>query len=103
MFLANGPTSITHVIQLLNPLNVNFPHIIPLKLQCVTRYFIVRKPLVHECEDEEIPKLHSTAEESPQGNDGHAKADKESHMLDFWGQVASHDIAVKGNVFACSI
>ena len=64
-FLAESPSETTHVIELVDPFNAAHPLIILLHLSGVTSYFDAFSPGVAEYENEDILKIHLTAEESP--------------------------------------
>ena len=64
-FLAEIPSETTHAIELVDPFYATQPLIIPLKLNGATSYFDVYSPSIAEYEDEDIPKIYLTAEESP--------------------------------------
>ena len=64
-FLADTPSETTHAIDLVNPFGATHLLIIPLKLSGITSYFDVYSPSIAEYEDEDIPKIHLTAEEPP--------------------------------------
>ena len=55
----------THAIELTDPFNVDHPIIIPLQLSRVTIHLDVYSPSISETENEDIPKIHLTAEELP--------------------------------------
>ena len=65
MFLAESPSETTHAIELVDPFNTAHPLIIPLQLSGVTSYFDVYSPSVTDYENDNIPKIHLTAEECP--------------------------------------
>ena len=64
-FLAEAPNETTHAIELVNPFNATHPLIILLQLSGVTSYFDVFSRSISDYEDEDIPKIHLTAEEPP--------------------------------------
>ena len=64
-FLAESPSETTHAIELVNPFDAAHLLIIPLQLSSVTSYFDMYFPSVAEYENEDIPKIHLTVEESP--------------------------------------
>ena len=53
----------THAIQLLDLFNSAHPLIIPLQLNDVSSYFDVYSMSIEEYKNEDIPKIHLTAEE----------------------------------------
>ena len=55
----------THTIQMSDPFNATHPLIILLQLSGVTSYFDMYSPSIVKHENEEIPKIHLTAEEAP--------------------------------------
>ena len=62
-FFAESPSETTHAIELGNPFNTAHPLIIPLQCSDETSYFDVYSPSIAEYENEDIPKIHLTAEE----------------------------------------
>ena len=58
-------TKTTHAIALLDPFDATHPLIILLQMKRVTSYFDVNSPSVAEYENDEIPKIHLTAEKPP--------------------------------------
>ena len=64
-FFTETPSETTHAIELVNPFNAAHPLIILLQLSGVTSYFDVFPLNIAEYEDENIPKIHPTAEEPP--------------------------------------
>ena len=64
-FLAESPSVTTQAIELTNPFNAAHPLIILLQLSRVTNYFDVYSPSISEYENEDILKIHLTAEEPP--------------------------------------
>ena len=64
-FLAENQNETTHTIELVYPFDAAFPLIILLQLSRVTRYLNVYSPSVMEYENDDIHKIHLTAEESP--------------------------------------
>ena len=64
-FLEETPSEITHAIELVNPFDATHSIIIPIKLSVVTSYFDIYFPSTADYENEDIPKNHPTAEESP--------------------------------------
>ena len=64
-FLAESPSVTTHAKQLTDPFNAAHQLIIMLQLSRVTSYFDVYSPSIAEYENDELPKIHLTAEEPP--------------------------------------
>ena len=64
-FFTETPNKKIHAIELVHPFHATNPLIILLKLSSITSYFDVYSPIIAEYEDEEIPKIHLTAEEPP--------------------------------------
>ena len=64
-FLAETPSKTTPAIKLVSPFDATHPLIIPLQLSGVTSYFDVYSPSIADYENEDIPKIHLTAEEPP--------------------------------------
>ena len=65
-FLGETPSETTHAIELVDPFDATQPLIIPLQSSGVTSYFDVNSPSNAEYENEDIPKIHLTAEEPHQ-------------------------------------
>ena len=63
-FLAESPSKTTHPIELVSFCNATHLFIIPLQLNSVASYHVYSLSIAGY-EDEEIPKIHLTAEESP--------------------------------------
>ena len=64
-FLAENLSETTHAIELVGPVNTAHPLIIPIQLNGVTSYFDVFSPSVAEYENDDVPKIHFTAVETP--------------------------------------
>ena len=64
-FLAESPSMTSHAIQLKDPFDTAHLLITPLQLSSVTSYLDVYSSSVAEYENQEISKIHLTAEESP--------------------------------------
>ena len=64
-FLAESPSVTTHAIELIDPFSITHPLIISLQLSGVTSYFDVHSPIIAEYKNEDILKIHLTAEEPP--------------------------------------
>ena len=64
-FLAETPSWRTHAIESVDPFDAAHPLIIPLKLSSVTSYFDVYSSSITEYENDDIPKIHLTADEPP--------------------------------------
>ena len=62
-FLADSNGETTYASQLIDHLNTALLFIVPLLLQGVTSYFDVYYPIIAEYDDNEVPKIHLTAEE----------------------------------------
>ena len=62
-FLDESPSMTTHTIELVNPSNVTHPLLILLQLSGVTSNFDVYTPSSEKHENDDIPKIHLTAEE----------------------------------------
>ena len=62
-FLADSLSVATQTIQLTDPFNASYLPIIPFQLSNATSCFDVYSSSIAEYEDEEIPKIHLTAEE----------------------------------------
>ena len=64
-FLYERPIVTTHAIKLPDPFNTAHTFITTLQLSRVTSSFDVHSLSIAECENEDIPRIHLTAEESP--------------------------------------
>ena len=62
-FLAESPSETTHAIVLTDPFDTAHPCIIQLQLSGVTSYFGEYSLSIAEYQNEDIPKIHLTAEE----------------------------------------
>ena len=80
-FLAKNLIEITHAIELVDPFHAVHPLIIPFQLSSVTSYFDVYSPSVAEYEDDNIPKIHLTAEEPPWDPLTNEYSERETCML----------------------
>ena len=61
--VAENPSETAHAIELVDLFDAAHHLIIPLQLNGVTSYFDVYPQSVEEYENEDIPKIHCTAEE----------------------------------------
>ena len=64
-FLAETPSETTHTIELVYSFDAIHSLIILLQLSSATSYFDVYSPSIADYQDEDIPKIHPTAEEPP--------------------------------------
>ena len=64
-FLAESPSETTHAVELSNPFEAAHLLIIPLQLSGAISYFYVYSLSTAEYENDNIPKIHLTAEEPP--------------------------------------
>ena len=64
-FLADSPSETTHAIKVIDHFDNAHPLFIQLQLSSTARYFDVYSLSIAEYENEEIPKIHITAEELP--------------------------------------
>ena len=65
IFLAKSASETTHAIELVDPFNAAHPLIILLQMSSDTSYFDVYSPSIAEYENDDILKIHLTAEEPP--------------------------------------
>ena len=77
-FLAESPSMITHAIQLTDPFNTVHLLIFLLQLNGVTSYSLS----IAEYENEDIPKIYLTAEETPWDPSMNEYSERETQMLD---------------------
>ena len=61
-FLAETPSETTHAVELVVPFDITHPLIIQLQLSGITSFFDVYSPSVEEYENDDILKIHLTAE-----------------------------------------
>ena len=81
-FLAENPNKTTHAIELVDPFNAAHPLIILIQLSRVTSYIDVYSPGVKKYENDDIPKIHFTAEEPPWDPSINEYSKRETPMLD---------------------
>ena len=82
-FLVETPSETTHAIELVDPFDTSHLLIILLQLRSVTSYFDVFSPSIADYENEDIPKIHLTAEEPPWD-----PSMRETRILDHQGQIS---------------
>ena len=97
-FSAETPSETTHALELVDPFDATHPLIIPLQLCGVTSYFDVFSPSIAEYEDEDIPKIHLTAEESSWDLSASKYSQQETQMIDHQGQINITATAERGQV-----
>ena len=61
-FLAESPSETTHALELWDPFDLAQLLILLLQLRCVSSYFEVYSLSIAEYENDDIPKIHLTAE-----------------------------------------
>ena len=71
----------THAIELVDPFNAAHLLIILLQLSSVTSYFDMCSPNVAEYENDDIPKIHLTADEPPWDLSTNEYSERESQIL----------------------
>ena len=54
----------------------------------MTSYFVVYSPSITECENEDIPKIHLTAGETPWDPSTNENSERETQMIDHQGQIS---------------
>ena len=86
-FLTETLSEITHAIKLVNPFDAIHPLIIPLQLSGVTSYFDVYSLSVAGYENNEVPKIHLTAEEPYWDPSMNEYSEIETCMVDHQGQI----------------
>ena len=64
-FLAESPSVTFHAIELIDLFDAAYPLIILLQLNSLTSYFDLYSPSITEYGNDNIPKIHLTAAESP--------------------------------------
>ena len=81
-FFTESHSVTTHAIQLAGPSDKAHPLTILLQLSGVTSYFDVYSLSIAECENEDIPKIHLTAEEPAWDSSMNEYSERETRMLD---------------------
>ena len=84
-FLAETPSETTHAIELVDIFDAAHPLIIPLQLSGVTSYFDMYSTSVTEYENDDILKIHLTAEEPPWDPSIIEYLEQDTCMLDYQG------------------
>ena len=100
---AETPSETTHAIDLVNPFYATHPLIIQLQLSSVTSYFDVYSPSITEYENDDILKIHLTAEEPPWDPSTSKYSEQETQILDHQGQISIPAIAVRGPIFVSTV
>ena len=85
--LAESPMVTMHAIELTDPFDAALLLIIPLQLSNLTSYFDVYSLSRAKYENEDIPKIHLTAEEPSWDPSTNEYSERETHMLDHQGQI----------------
>ena len=81
-FLAESPGMTTNATELVNSFDAAHPLIIPLQLSGVTSFFDMYTPSIIEYENEDVPKIHLTAEEPPLDPSRKEYSERETCILD---------------------
>ena len=102
-FLVEHPSETTHVIELVDPFNTAHPLIIPLQLSGVTSYFDVYSPSVAEYENEDIPKVHFTAEKLPCDSSTSEYSERETWILNHQDHISISATAARGQVYVSTV
>ena len=101
-FLAKN-LSMTTCYRVNRPLPCSPPANYPISLGRVTSYFYVYSPSIAKYENEEIPKIHLTAKESPWDPSTNEYSKKRTCMLDHQGQISIPATVTRGPVFVSSV
>ena len=101
--LAESPNEPTHAIELTDPFNAIHLLIIALQLSSVTSYFDVYTPNIAEYEDEDIPKIHLTAEEPPWVQSTNEYSKRETWMQDHQDQNKIPVTVARGPVYVSPV
>ena len=102
-FLVESPSMTTHVLELTKAFNAAHPLIILLQLSNGASYFDVHSMSKAEYENEDIPKIHFTAEEPPWDPSTNEYSDREACMLNHQGQSSILDTAARGPVYVSTV
>ena len=81
-FLTESSSVTAHAIQLADPFDATHPLVIQLLLSGVMTFVDVYFPSIVEYENEEVPKIHLTAEEPPWDPSTEEYLEQESCMSD---------------------
>ena len=95
-FLAESHRVIIHAMQLIDPFDAAHLLIIPLQLSRVTSYFDVYTPSIAKYENQEIFKIHLTAEEPSWDPSTEEYSHRETSMCDHQGQISIPATAARG-------
>ena len=102
-FSAESPSVTAHAIELTDPFDAAHLLTIPLQLSGVTSYFDVYSLSVAEYENEDIPKIHLTAEEPPWDPLTSEYSERETQMLDHQGQISIPTTEARGPVYVSTV
>ena len=69
----------------------------------MTSYFDVHSPSIAEYENENIPKIHLTAEETPWNPSMNEYSERETHMLHHQGQISISATAAREPVHVSTV
>ena len=93
----------THAIQLPDSFEAAHPLIILLQLSGMTSYFDVYSLSIAEYDNEDIPKIHLTAEEPPWDPSTHKYSERETQRLDHQGQIIILATVARGPVYVSTV
>ena len=93
----------THFVELTDPFDATHLLIILLQLSSVTSYFDVYSPIIKEYENEDIPKIHLTAEKPPWDPSMEEYLERETWALDCKGQISTPATAARGSVYVSAL
>ena len=98
-FLTAYLSETSYDIDLFNPFDATLPLIIPLQLSRVTSYSDVYYPSVAEYKNDDISKIHHTAEEPPWDPSTNVYSEREIGMINHQGQISIHATVAREPVF----
>ena len=59
--------------------------------------------IIAEYENEDIPKIHLTAEEPPQNSARNEYSERENQMLDYWSRISIPATVARGQVYVSAV
>ena len=95
-FLAYKSDSETHTVIIDDPLDPQEPLIIPLQLKSVTSYFPIRKPIVEEFENSDLPHISMIATGPTWELSEASYANQEAAMTDSAGNIITRETMARG-------
>ena len=102
-FLAESPSVTNHAIDLTEPFHAAHLLLIPLQLSRGGSCFYVYSPSIAEYENEDIPKIHLTAEKPLWDPSTNKYSEIKTQMIDNQGQISIPATAAKGAVYVSAV